>query len=92
LSAALEGRERIAHELGPGGMAIVYFAHDLRHDRPVALKVLRADVAQAAGGSASCARSASRPGSTTRTSPSWTQRTNRGPVAIDMNLIYISAS
>ncbi len=49
LSAALEGRYRIAHELGAGGMAIVYLAHDLRHDRPVAIKVLRPDVAQALG-------------------------------------------
>jgi serine/threonine protein kinase len=49
LCAALEGRYRVARELGAGGMATVYLAHDVRHDRDVALKVLRAGVAQALG-------------------------------------------
>jgi serine/threonine-protein kinase len=39
-SEALRDRYTIEHELGRGGMATVYLAHDLRHDRPVALKVL----------------------------------------------------
>lgn len=43
------GGYRIDRELGRGGMAVVYLAHDLRHDRPVALKVLRPEVAQALG-------------------------------------------
>src|SRR5690606_36013710 len=40
---ALADRYRIERELGRGGMAVVYLAHDLRHDRPVALKVLHPD-------------------------------------------------
>jgi len=42
LNAALRGRYRIESEIGAGGMATVYLAHDTRHDRHVAVKVLRA--------------------------------------------------
>ncbi len=49
LSAALADRYRIERELGQGGMATVYLAHDLRHDRDVAIKVLRPDLAAALG-------------------------------------------
>ncbi len=49
LAAALKDRYRIERELGAGGMAYVYAAHDLRHDRPVALKVLRPELAAALG-------------------------------------------
>jgi eukaryotic-like serine/threonine-protein kinase len=49
LAAALADRYRIERELGQGGMATVYLAHDLRHDRPVALKVLRAELAAVIG-------------------------------------------
>ncbi|HET7023635.1 MAG TPA: serine/threonine-protein kinase [Gemmatimonadales bacterium] len=45
LSAALSERYRMGRELGRGGMAIVYLAQDLKHDRVVAIKVLRASVA-----------------------------------------------
>src|SRR5256885_5076195 len=49
LAAALSGGSRIERELGRGGMATVYLAHDEKHDRPVALKVLRAEIAAALG-------------------------------------------
>jgi len=50
LSVALAGRYRIERELGAGGMATVYLAHDLKHDRKVALKVLRPELAAVLGG------------------------------------------
>jgi serine/threonine protein kinase len=40
---------RLDHELGQGGMATVYLAHDLKHDRDVALKVLRPELAAVLG-------------------------------------------
>jgi thioredoxin-like negative regulator of GroEL len=46
---ALRDRYTLERELGRGGMATVYLAHDLRHDRPVALKVLRPELAAALG-------------------------------------------
>ena len=49
LTALLADRYRIERELGRGGMATVYLAHDLRHDRPVALKVLHPDLASTLG-------------------------------------------
>jgi len=49
LNAALEGRYRIERELGAGGMATVYLAADLKHERKVALKVLKPDLARAIG-------------------------------------------
>ncbi|HEY5061150.1 MAG TPA: serine/threonine-protein kinase, partial [Gemmatimonadaceae bacterium] len=49
LSDALADRYRIERELGAGGMATVYLARDLRHDRPVAIKVLRPELAAAVG-------------------------------------------
>ncbi len=41
LNAALEGRYRVERELGEGGMATVYLPEDLKHERQVAVKVLR---------------------------------------------------
>jgi TolB-like protein len=49
LRAALADRYRIERELGRGGMAAVYLAHDMRHDRPVALKVLHPHLGHALG-------------------------------------------
>ena len=49
LTAALADRYRVERELGRGGMATVYLAHDLKHDRPVALKVLHPEIAAGLG-------------------------------------------
>ena len=49
LTAALAGRYTIEREVGAGGMATVYLAHDVRHDRKVALKVLRPELAATLG-------------------------------------------
>ncbi len=45
LSTALADRYRIECELGEGGMANVYLAEDLKHERKVAVKVLRPELA-----------------------------------------------
>jgi eukaryotic-like serine/threonine-protein kinase len=49
LIAALADRYRIERELGQGGMATVYLAQDLKHDRQVAIKVLRPELAAVIG-------------------------------------------
>ena len=49
LAEALVDRYRLERELGAGGMATVYLAHDLRHDRKVAVKVLRPELAAVIG-------------------------------------------
>ncbi len=49
LNTALGRSYRIDRELGAGGMATVYLANDLKHDRSVAIKVLRDDVAASVG-------------------------------------------
>jgi len=49
LEAGLAGRYTIERELGQGGMAVVFLAHDLRHDRKVALKMLRPEISAEIG-------------------------------------------
>jgi eukaryotic-like serine/threonine-protein kinase len=49
LQAALGFAYRVERELSAGGMATVYLAYDARHDRQVALKVLKPDLAEALG-------------------------------------------
>jgi TolB-like protein len=49
LATALADRYRVEQVLGRGGMAVVYRGYDLRHDRPVALKVLRPELAVSVG-------------------------------------------
>jgi len=49
LTAALADRYRIERELGAGGMATVYLAHDIKHDRGVAIKVLHQELASTLG-------------------------------------------
>ena len=50
LTTALADRYAIEREIGAGGMATVYLARDLKHDRKVALKVLRSELAAVIGG------------------------------------------
>ena len=45
LADALHDRYTVVRELGHGGMATVYLARDVKHDRDVALKVLRPELA-----------------------------------------------
>ncbi len=45
LTTALADRYTIEREIGSGGMAVVYLAQDLKHHRPVALKLLRPELA-----------------------------------------------
>src|SRR6266700_7563651 len=49
LQSALADRYRLDREIGAGGMATVYLAQDLRHDRNVAIKVLRPELAAVIG-------------------------------------------
>jgi len=49
LNAALAGRYTVERQLGEGGMATVYLARDLKHDRSVALKVLKPELAAVVG-------------------------------------------
>jgi formylglycine-generating enzyme required for sulfatase activity/dienelactone hydrolase len=49
LEQALAGRYRVDRELGSGGMATVYLAEDLKHHRPIALKVLKPELAAVLG-------------------------------------------
>ena len=50
LTALLAGRYAVEREIGAGGMATVYLAQDLKHDRRVALKVLKPELAAVIGG------------------------------------------
>jgi serine/threonine-protein kinase len=50
LTEALAGRYVVEESVGSGGMAVVYRAHDVRHERKVALKVLRSELSSTLGG------------------------------------------
>ncbi|MEJ2206624.1 MAG: protein kinase [Gemmatimonadota bacterium] len=49
LESALAGRYRIDKKLGEGGMASVYLAEDIKHERKVALKILKPELAAVIG-------------------------------------------
>ena len=74
LGEALAERYRIERELGQGGMATVYLAQDLRHDRKVAIKVLRPSWPRSSAPSGSSARS--RPSPPCSTPTSWASSTS----------------
>ena len=48
--STLAGRYRIERELGRGAMAVVFLAHDIKHNRDVALKILRPDMTDSMAG------------------------------------------
>ena len=50
LATAISDRYRLERELGQGGMATVYLAEDLKHDRKVAIKVLHPELSAVIGG------------------------------------------
>ena len=60
LSAALSDRYRIERELGQGGMATVYLAEDLKHDRKVAITILKPEPSGMPTGSPRSARGTAR--------------------------------
>jgi hypothetical protein len=68
LAAALRDRYALERELGRGGMATVYLVRDLKHERPVALKVIRVQSGRWRTPSGFTARSASPPVSSILTS------------------------
>ncbi len=45
VSSALAGRYRVSHTVGTGGMGVVFHAVDLKHERPVAIKILKPELA-----------------------------------------------
>ncbi|MGH7526785.1 MAG: serine/threonine-protein kinase, partial [Gemmatimonadales bacterium] len=49
LRAALDGRYAIVRQIGQGGMATVYLADDVRHERSVAIKILRPELSASIG-------------------------------------------
>jgi eukaryotic-like serine/threonine-protein kinase len=49
IQSVLSERYVIERELGRGGMAVVFLARDVRHERPVAIKVFRSDIGDATG-------------------------------------------
>jgi len=49
LTSAFAGRYRVERELGAGGMATVYLAADVKHDRRVAIKILKPELAAVLG-------------------------------------------
>jgi serine/threonine protein kinase len=68
LTTVLADRYRIERQLGQGGMATVYLAQDLKHEREVALKVLRPELGAYSAATDSWPRSRSRRGSTIHSS------------------------
>jgi len=68
IRTALAERYTLERELGRGGMATVYLARDLKHDRPVALKVLHPELAASLGPDRFLREIKLAPASSTRTS------------------------
>ncbi len=60
LTAALADRYTLEREIGRGGMATVYLAHDVKHERKVAVKVLHPELAAVLGATLTSSRSTTR--------------------------------
>jgi hypothetical protein len=82
LGAALSDRYRIERKIGEGGMATVYLAHDVRHDRQVAIKVLHEDLGATLGPERFLAEIKTTEPAASASCRCWSGRRGRGQAAL----------